>query len=79
MSKFRYSFITNQFIRFCFFILNSIIEKDTFHNEKAFFTWIEHISKMFSNIPEMCLSSVCDLKTAILILIKTFTELFLVF
>ena len=79
MSKFRYIFITNQFTRLCLFIFNSIIEKDTFRKEKTFWTWIERISKMFSNILEKCFSSVCDLETAILILIKTFTELFLVF
>ena len=79
MSKFRYISITNQFTRLCLFIFNSIIEKDTFRKEKTFCTWIERISKMFSNILEMCLSSVCDLETAILILIKTFTEIFLVF
>ena len=79
MSKFRYISITNQFTRLCLFIFNSIIEKDTFRKEKTFCTWIERISKMFSNILEMYLSSVCDLETAILILIKTFTEILLVF
>ena len=79
MSKFRYISITNQFTRLCLFIFNSIIEKDTFRKEKTFCTWIERISKMFSNIFEMCLSSVCDLETAILILMKIFTEIFLVF
>ena len=79
MSKFRYIFITNQFTRLCLFIFNSIIEKDIFYKEKTFCTWIERISKMFFNILEKCFSWVCDLETAIPILIKTFTELFLVF